>query len=83
VRVSAACSGPERNPTTPPCEGDLQAGFSTAETVTNLSGRGVGLDVLNTAMKELRGRISIDSKAGQGAKVVLAIPLTLAFLDSW
>jgi len=60
----------------------FQAGFSTAETVTNLSGRGVGLDVLNTAMKELRGRISIDSKAGQGAKVVLAIPLTLAFLDS-
>jgi two-component system chemotaxis sensor kinase CheA len=60
----------------------FQPGFSTAETVTNLSGRGVGLDVLNTAMKELRGRISIDSKSGQGAKVVLAIPLTLAFLDS-
>jgi len=60
----------------------FQAGFSTAETVTNLSGRGVGLDVLNTAMKELRGRISIDSKGGQGTKVLLAIPLTLAFLDS-
>jgi two-component system chemotaxis sensor kinase CheA len=60
----------------------FQAGFSTAETVTNLSGRGVGLDVLNTAMKELRGRISIDSNRGRGTKVVLAIPLTLAFLDS-
>jgi two-component system chemotaxis sensor kinase CheA len=60
----------------------FQAGFSTAETVTNLSGRGVGLDVLNTAMKELRGRISVESKQGQGAKVLLAIPLTLAFLDS-
>ena len=47
-----------------------------------MSGRGVGLDVLNTTMKELRGRISIDSVPGQGVKVVLAIPLTLAFLDS-
>jgi len=60
----------------------FQPGFSTAETVTNLSGRGVGLDVLNTTMKELRGRISIDSVPGRGVKVVLAIPLTLAFLDS-
>ena len=60
----------------------FQPGFSTAETVTNLSGRGVGMDVLNTAMKELRGRISIDSQRGRGSKVVLAIPLTLAFLDS-
>jgi two-component system chemotaxis sensor kinase CheA len=60
----------------------FQPGFSTAETVTNLSGRGVGLDVLNTTMTALRGRISIDSVPGQGVKVVLAIPLTLAFLDS-
>ena len=83
ARASAGCSGPRRNPTTRALwKVIFQAGFSTAETVTNLSGRGVGLDVLNTAMKELRGRISIDSKAGQGAKVVLAIPLTLAFLDS-
>ncbi len=60
----------------------FQPGFSTAETVTNLSGRGVGLDVLNTTMKALRGRISIDSDPGRGVKVVLAIPLTLAFLNS-
>ena len=60
----------------------FQAGFSTAETVTNLSGRGVGMDVLNSAMKELRGRISISSQRGQGSTVVLAIPQTLAFLDS-
>ena len=50
--------------------------------MTNLSGRGVGLDVLNTTMTALRGRISIDSVPGRGVKVVLAIPLTLAFLDS-
>jgi two-component system, chemotaxis family, sensor kinase CheA len=60
----------------------FQPGFSTAEAVTNLSGRGVGLDVLTSAMKALRGRISISSEAGRGTKVLLAIPLTLAFLDS-
>lgn len=60
----------------------FQPGFSTAETVTNLSGRGVGMDVLNATMKDLRGRISVDSKAGQGTRVNLSIPLSLAFLDS-
>lgn len=57
-------------------------GFSTAEVVSNLSGRGVGMDVLNMTIKELRGRISVESTAGKGAKVILAIPLSLAFLDS-
>jgi len=60
----------------------FQPGFSTAETVTNLSGRGVGMDVLNATMKALRGRISVDSKAGAGTQVNLSIPLSLAFLDS-
>ena len=59
----------------------FQPGFSTAEVVTNLSGRGVGMDVLHTTMKELRGRITVDSKKGIGANVNLSIPLTLAFLD--
>jgi two-component system chemotaxis sensor kinase CheA len=60
----------------------FQPGFSTAETVTHLSGRGVGMDVLNSTMKELRGRIAIGSVFGRGTRVVLSIPLTLAFLDS-
>ena len=60
----------------------FQPGFSTAETVTNLSGRGVGMDVLNNTIKELRGRITIHSVFGVGARVTLSIPLTLAFLDS-
>lgn len=60
----------------------FQPGFSTAETVTNLSGRGVGMDVLNNTIKELRGRIAIHSVFGVGARVTLSIPLTLAFLDS-
>lgn len=75
--------GPDENPE----DGSLwkvifQPGFSTAETVTNLSGRGVGMDVLNSTMKDLNGRIAIDSRFGFGTRVTLSIPLTLAFLDS-
>ncbi len=60
----------------------FQPGFSTAENVTNLSGRGVGMDVLNTTLKDLRGRITVDSVAGRGTTIGLAIPVTLAFLDT-
>ncbi len=59
----------------------FQPGFSTADTVTELSGRGVGMDVLNTALTAMRGRVSIRSRAGQGSRVALHIPLSLAFLD--
>lgn len=59
----------------------LEPGFSTAPTVSTLSGRGVGMDVLNAAMKALRGRIVVDSVAGQGTCVALHIPVSLAFLD--
>lgn len=59
----------------------LEPGFSTAERVTALSGRGVGMDVLNSTMKDLRGRIAIGSQNGQGCRVRLSIPVTLAFLD--
>ncbi|MGP3697173.1 chemotaxis protein CheA [Rhodobacter sp. NSM] len=59
----------------------FQPGFSTAEAVTNLSGRGVGMDVLNTTMTALRGRIGVESAAGEGSQVSLHIPVSLAFLD--
>lgn len=59
----------------------FEAGFSTAETVSNLSGRGVGMDVLNSTMVALRGRIVVDSSAGAGTSVALHIPVSLAFLD--
>ncbi|HCY99941.1 MAG: chemotaxis protein CheA [Rhodobacterales bacterium RIFCSPHIGHO2_02_FULL_62_130] len=59
----------------------FEPGFSTAEDVTNLSGRGVGMDVLHTTMASLRGRIGVDSTPGQGTKVTLHIPVSLAFLD--
>jgi two-component system chemotaxis sensor kinase CheA len=60
----------------------FEPGFSTAETVTTLSGRGVGMDVLNTTMEALRGRIAVTSEEGKGTTVSLHIPVSLAFLDS-
>ena len=59
----------------------FEPGFSTAENVSNLSGRGVGMDVLNTTMNQLRGRITVDSEQGKGTRVSLHIPVSLAFLD--
>lgn len=59
----------------------FQPGFSTAQGISTLSGRGVGMDVLNTTLTALRGRIGISSVAGQGTSVSLHIPLTLSFLD--
>lgn len=56
-------------------------GFSTAQTVTNLSGRGVGLDVVKTSIQSMGGRVSISSTKGVGSKFSIALPLTLAVLD--
>jgi two-component system chemotaxis sensor kinase CheA len=56
-------------------------GFSTAETVTNLSGRGVGMDVVKKTLDGLRGSIEISSAPGAGSEVSLRIPLTLAIID--
>lgn len=57
------------------------AGFSTAEKVTDLSGRGVGLDVVRRNIERLRGRVDISSKAGQGTLFKITLPLTLAIID--
>ncbi|MHA6718107.1 chemotaxis protein CheA [Sphingomonas sp. RS6] len=56
-------------------------GFSTAAAVTNLSGRGVGMDVVKRTIESLRGAIDIKSEPGEGSTVVLRIPLTLAIID--
>ncbi|MDX9709440.1 MAG: chemotaxis protein CheA [Trichloromonas sp.] len=58
------------------------AGFSTAQKVTGVSGRGVGMDVVKRAIESLRGSIDIDSVAGQGTTIRVRIPLTLAIIDS-
>src|SRR4030066_1434136 len=56
-------------------------GFSTAEKVTDISGRGVGMDVVRRNIEKLRGRIDIQSKEGEGTSISIAIPLTLAIID--
>jgi len=57
------------------------AGFSTAEKVTDLSGRGVGLDVVRRNIERLRGRVDISSRPGQGTRFKITLPLTLAIID--
>ena len=56
-------------------------GFSTAERVTDLSGRGVGMDVVRRSVEALRGRVEIDSTAGRGTRFSMRLPLTLAMTD--
>jgi two-component system chemotaxis sensor kinase CheA len=58
-------------------------GFSTAEQVTNLSGRGVGMDVVKRNIEALRGQIKIASQPGRGATMQLRLPLTLAIIDGF
>ncbi len=61
----------------------FEAGFSTADAVSNLSGRGVGMDVVRRNIQALRGRIELDSNEGQGSTVRIRLPLTLAIIDGF
>jgi len=56
-------------------------GFSTAEKVTDLSGRGVGMDVVRRNLEKLRGKVDIQSTLGQGSTFSISLPLTLAIID--
>lgn len=57
-------------------------GFSSAEKVTDISGRGVGMDVVRTNIKNLKGSVNITSELGKGTKMALSLPLTLAIIDA-
>lgn len=59
----------------------FEPGFSTAQKVTNVSGRGVGMDVVKKAIEDLRGSVDIESKKGVGTTITLKLPLTLAIID--
>jgi two-component system chemotaxis sensor kinase CheA len=61
----------------------FEPGFSTAEKITNLSGRGVGMDVVKRNIQSLRGTVDLDSKAGEGTTVRIRLPLTLAIIDGF
>ncbi|MEZ9625811.1 chemotaxis protein CheA [Aliivibrio fischeri] len=57
-------------------------GFSTKTEISDISGRGVGMDVVKTAINQLNGSIDIDSNMGEGTKIVIKVPLTLAILPT-
>lgn len=59
----------------------MQAGFSTADQISDISGRGVGLDVVKTSIENLRGKVEVDSTPGKGTKFSIFLPLTLAIID--
>lgn len=61
----------------------FRAGFSTAESVTDLSGRGVGLDVVRRNIDTLRGTVDIASTAGKGSVITIRLPLTLAIIEGF
>lgn len=58
----------------------FQPGFSTAQEVTSISGRGVGLDVVKTVLERMKGSVSAQSQLGEGTKFLLKVPLTLAII---
>ncbi len=60
----------------------LKSGFSTADTISNVSGRGVGLDVVKSKIESLGGTISIESKAGEGSVFSIQLPLTLSIIST-
>ncbi|MCA3150785.1 MAG: chemotaxis protein CheW [Rhodocyclaceae bacterium] len=59
----------------------FEPGFSTADVITDVSGRGVGMDVVKRNIAEMNGSVSIESKAGQGTRIAIRLPLTMAILD--
>ncbi len=59
----------------------FKPGFSTADTVSDVSGRGVGMDVVRRNIRDLGGNVSITSQVGKGSKITIRLPLTLAILD--
>jgi two-component system chemotaxis sensor kinase CheA len=61
----------------------MQSGFSTARTVSNISGRGVGMDVVKRNVESLRGALSIDSVEGKGTTMSMRLPLTLAIIEGF
>lgn len=60
----------------------FEAGFSTAEKVTDVSGRGVGMDVVKRNIQALSGTVDLSSVAGQGTRVIVSVPLTLAIMEA-
>ncbi len=59
----------------------FQPGFSTADKITDISGRGVGMDVVKQNLQKIKGKVDVQSKPGQGSRMMLRIPLTLGIIE--
>jgi two-component system, chemotaxis family, sensor kinase CheA len=59
----------------------MKAGFSTADVISDISGRGVGLDVVRSSIEKLQGKVEISSEVGKGSTFTILLPLTLAIID--
>ena len=59
----------------------MQAGFSTADVISDISGRGVGLDVVRSSIEKLKGKVEINSEVDKGSTFTILLPLTLAIID--
>ncbi|WP_321494288.1 chemotaxis protein CheA [uncultured Desulfobacter sp.] len=59
----------------------LEPGFSTAKQITDVSGRGVGMDVVKAGIEKFRGHLNIESQKGRGTRFIISLPLTLAIID--
>jgi two-component system chemotaxis sensor kinase CheA len=82
--VELGLAAPGQNPTDQEIHRFImEPGFSTAEQVTNVSGRGIGMDVVRRNVEALRGSIDIDGAEGQGTIVAIRLPLTLAIIDGF
>jgi len=60
----------------------FQPGFSTKDEISDVSGRGVGMDVVKTRIEQLNGSVSVDSRKGNGSKIIIKVPLTLAIMPT-
>ncbi|MDE2598835.1 MAG: chemotaxis protein CheA [Rhodocyclaceae bacterium] len=65
------------------CNLIFEAGFSTADKVSNLSGRGVGMDVVKRNIQALRGTVEVQTRLGVGSRFIIRLPLTLAIIDGF
>jgi len=82
ARTKGLLRGTERPPLKKIYEFLYMPGFSTAETVTDISGRGVGLDVVKQMVDEIDGTIDIESEVGQGTRFTIVLPTNVSIIDS-
>jgi two-component system chemotaxis sensor kinase CheA len=83
ARAQGLLAEPERLPDHMLYRVIFEPGFSTAKTVTGLSGRGVGMDVVRRNIEALRGSLAVDSQSGEGTKISIRLPLTLAIIEGF